>query len=81
MSIAKPSPYVYAYIDHEDGNGIELYFEDDKIAFNTWKTDGHTKYPRSFHEIMLSIEIADTLIEALTRMKTTIQDRAKGITP
>jgi len=66
----------FAYVDHEERCGLELYYEDDKIALNTFEHGG-----MSSHEIMLSPRVVELLIEALTEMQATIRTRyQKAIT-
>jgi hypothetical protein len=61
----------FAYVDHEKGRGVELYYEDESIALNTWDRQ---RSPGD-HEIMLSPRTVELLIEALTQMQTTIRRR------
>lgn len=66
----------FGYVDHEHHRGLELYYEDDKIALNTFEHGG-----MSNHEIMLNPRTVELLIEALTEMQATIRTRyQKAIT-
>jgi hypothetical protein len=61
----------FAYVDHEKGQGVELYYEDEYIALNTWDR----KRSPGDHEIMLNPRIVELLIESLTTMQTSIRAR------
>lgn len=68
----------FAYVDHEHNKGIELYFEDDRIAFNTWERRAGRL--ESSHELMLDVATVDALILGLTKMKSTILKPQLAIT-
>jgi hypothetical protein len=61
----------FAYIDHERECGVELYFEDECVALDTWDR----KRSPGDHEIMLNPRTVELLIEALTKMQATIRTR------
>jgi hypothetical protein len=62
---------IFAFGDHEKGKGVELYYEDECIALNTWDR----KRSPGDHEIMLNPRTAELLIESLTTMQATIRTR------
>ena len=51
-------------------HGIALYFEDDKVALNTYNFRAN-----SYHEIMLDRHDVEQLIATLQAMKTDISTR------
>ena len=61
----------FAYVDHEREQGVELYYEDECIALNTWDR----KRSPGDHEIMLNPRTLELLIESLTTMQATIRTR------
>ncbi|WP_427017823.1 hypothetical protein ACQCSX_04210 [Pseudarthrobacter sp. P1] len=61
----------FQYVDHEKGQGVELYYEDECIALNTWDR----KRGPGDHEIMLNPRAVELLIQSLTEMQASIRTR------
>ena len=61
----------FSYVDHERGKGVELYYEDECIALNTWDRQ---RSPGD-HEIMLNPRTVELLIQSLTEMQANIRAR------
>lgn len=72
-----------AQFEHESQSnnrerGVALYFEDDKVALNTW--EGPISSPRKFvthtyHEVMLDRDAVRLLLASLTTMQADIEER------
>jgi phage tail sheath gpL-like len=63
--------YTFQMVDHECEHGLELYFEDQYVALNTWDR----KRAPGDHEILLDVQTVDMLIATLQAMKTDITAR------
>lgn len=66
-----------------DSKVVALYYEDQYIALNTVEPRGRIENPdrMSYHEVMLTPQQVDHLIQALQEMKTEINRRyQKAIT-